>query len=90
MDFEEVLKAARENDTVLEINASPKRLDLNAVNIKKAIEAGVKLIINSDAHQKSQFHYMKFGVYQARRGWAEAKDIVNTQPLDKLTGYFKK
>lgn len=89
-DFEKILKVAQETGTVLEVNSSPQRLDLNDVNVKQAIEAGVKLIINTDAHQKSQLRYMKYGVYQARRGWAEKEDVVNTRSLDKLLNFFER
>jgi len=73
----------------LEINAHPKRLDLNDRNIRIAKEMGIKMAINSDAHHISQFENMKFGVFQARRGWAEKNDIVNTFPLNKLLNLWK-
>ncbi len=77
VDFEKILKTAKETNTVLEINAYPKRLDLNYVNIKKAKDAGVKMVINTDSHHKSQLKFMELGVSQAKRGWAEKKDIIN-------------
>jgi len=89
VDFDEILKAAKENNVILEINSSPYRLDLKDSNIKKAKEMGVKMIIGTDAHHIQQLDLMKFGVSQARRGWAEKKDIINTQPLVKLLKYFK-
>jgi DNA polymerase (family 10) len=64
-------------------------LDLNDQNIRRAKEAGAKMIINTDSHHKNQLRYIKYGIAQARRGWAEKKDIVNTQPLKKLLKYFK-
>jgi len=89
IDFDKILKAAKDFNTILEINANPIRLDLNEVNIKKAIKAGVKLSINTDVHDKSQFNLMEFGIYQARRGWAEKKDVVNTFNINKLMKLFK-
>lgn len=89
IDFDRILKVAQETGTVLEINAYPERLDLNDQNIRRTKEAGVKMIINTDSHNKKQFDLIKFGVDQARRGWAEKKDIINTQSLDKLLKYFK-
>ncbi len=89
IDFDKILKAAKQFGTVLEINANPVRLDLNDSNIRRCRESGVKMIIGTDAHSKEQMKYMKFGVAQARRGWAEKKDIINTQPLSKLLKYFK-
>ncbi|NQU84043.1 MAG: DNA polymerase/3'-5' exonuclease PolX [Parcubacteria group bacterium] len=89
-DLEKVLKVAKETGTVLEINSNPIRLDLRDVNIRRAKEAGVKMIINSDAHQNDQMDLMKFGVYTARRGWAEKKDIINTMSFVELSNFFKK
>ena len=88
-DFEKILRAAKQFGVILEINSYPERLDLNDVKTKRAIETGVKLVINTDAHQKEQLRYIEFGVYQARRGWAEEKDIINTQPLEKLLRLLK-
>lgn len=90
IDLEKIFEIADQTNTILEINASPQRLDLDDLNIKKAIEAGIKLIINSDAHQKNQLRYMEYGVYQARRGWAEKENIINTKSLKELLKFFKK
>lgn len=90
IDIEKILRVAKETKTILEINAHPVRLDLNDVNIKKAKEIGVKMIINTDAHSKEQLHLMEYGVYQARRGWAGNKDIINAWPLDKLLKFLKR
>lgn len=84
VDFRKILKVAKETNTILEINSCPVRLDLNDINIKKAKETGVKMIINTDAHHRSHMRNMEFGIGQARRGWAEKKDIINTRPLKKL------
>ena len=89
IDFPKILRAAKEFDVILEINASPVRLDLDDKNVRMAKESGVKMIINSDAHHKSQLKYMEFGTSQARRGWAEKKDIVNTNSLNKLLKFLK-
>lgn len=90
IDFEKILKAAKETGTILEINAHPLRLDLNDQKIRQAKEMGVKMVINTDAHHKDQLNLMEFGISQARRGWAEKEDIINCWPLDKLLRYFKK
>jgi DNA polymerase (family 10) len=89
IDFDKILKVAKETGTILEINSSPNRLDLKDTNIRKAKEMGVKMVINTDAHQKEQMQLMEYGIAQARRGWAEAKDIINTQPLKELLKYFE-
>jgi len=73
----------------LEINAWPGRLDLNDTNARRAKFLGIKMAINSDAHEKEQLKLMEFGVFQARRGWAEKKDIINAWPLDKLIRFLK-
>ncbi len=90
IDLEEILRSARETGTVLEINAYPLRLDLSDVNIKKAKEAGVKMIINTDAHQKEQMEFMELGISQARRGWAGKEDIVNTEKKDNFLKALKR
>jgi len=90
IDFDKILRAAKEYNVILEINSHPERLDLNAQNIRRAKEAGVKMVINTDSHHKDQLNLIEFGIAQARRGWAEKKDIINTQPLKKLLKYFKR
>ena len=89
IDFDKILRAAKEFNVILEINSSPDRLDLKDINIRKAKNLGVKMIINTDAHHKNQLALIEFGIAQARRGWAEKKDIINTRPLNKLLKFFK-
>ncbi len=89
IDFDKILRAAKETGTILEINSFPERLDLNDQNIRRAKEAEVKMVINTDAHHLDQMRFIEFGIAQARRGWAEKKDIINVQPLEKLLRYFK-
>ncbi|MDO8555444.1 MAG: DNA polymerase/3'-5' exonuclease PolX [bacterium] len=90
IDFNEILACAKRTDTVLEINTYPDRLDLNDAYIKKAVEAGVKLSLGTDSHSKNQLPNMKFGILQARRGWCEKSDIINTLPFEKFIGLFRK
>ena len=78
VDMSEVIKAARDHGVILEINAQPDRLDLNDVHIQMAREAGVKVVINTDAHRTQELGCMRYGVDQARRGWCEPKDVANT------------
>ncbi len=89
IDFDKILRAAKEFGTILEINSFPERLDLNDQNIRRAKEVGVKMVINTDSHHKDQLRFIEFGIAQARRGWAEKEDIINTQPLEKLLKFFK-
>jgi len=89
IDFEKVLRAAKEFKVILEINSSPARLDLNDKKIRMAKEAGVKMVVNTDSHHQDQLGLMEFGLSQARRGWLEKKDIINTQSLSNLLKFFK-
>jgi DNA polymerase (family 10) len=84
LDMDAVIKAAVQTNTILEINANPRRLDLKDSHIRLAVEAGVKLAINTDAHHIDQFELIHFGVGVAQRGWATAKDVVNTWPLEEF------
>lgn len=89
-DFDKILRVAKEYQVALEVNASYYRLDLNEKNIRRAKEAGVKMVINTDAHEKSQLNSIGLGVSQARRGWAEEKDIINSWSLEKLLKFLQK
>ena len=89
VDFAKLLRAAKEFNTALEINACPERLDLNDVNIRKAKDSGVKMAINTDSHVKDRMRFMEMGAAQARRGWAEPADIINSWPLEKLLEYLR-
>jgi DNA polymerase (family 10) len=84
LDVEAVLRAAAETGTVMEVNASPWRLDLNDASIRRALELGVKLAINSDAHDADGFDFLRFGVATARRGWAAAADVLNTRSVEDV------
>jgi DNA polymerase (family 10) len=89
IDFDKILRVAKETGTILEINSFPERLDLSDQNIRRAKEAGVKMVINTDSHHKDQLRFIEFGIAQARRGWATAEDIINVHPLKKLLNFFK-
>lgn len=88
-DFEEILKVSLKTGTILEANCYPDRLDLNDLNIKKAIERGVKISFGTDAHSKIQLPYLELGIAQARRGWATKKDIMNCLNAEDLLKYLK-
>ncbi|MEK7606909.1 MAG: DNA polymerase/3'-5' exonuclease PolX [Patescibacteria group bacterium] len=89
VDMGKIIRAAKEYGVALEVNASPERLDLKDTHIRMAVEAGVKLVINSDAHATSHFGFLNFGVAQARRGWATAKDVLNTLPCESFLKALK-
>lgn len=90
LDFEKIFNKALETKTVLEINACPNRLDLNDEHIRQAIKLGVKLSIGTDSHNLNQLWHLELGIAQARRGWAEEKNIINTWSAEKIIEYFKK
>ena len=89
LDLDEVLRVARETGTVLEIDAIPDRLDLKDEHVRKAIDAGVKLVIDSDAHATAHFGLLHYGIAQARRGWATGKDVLNTLPVERFLASLK-
>jgi len=90
VDMDEVLKTAGETGTFIEINAYPLRLDLSDTYIRKAKEMGVSFAINTDAHVNYQFEFMAYGVGNARRGWLEKGDVLNTCTCDMLMKRLKR
>jgi DNA polymerase (family X) len=89
MDMQAVIAKAVETGTVLEVSGQPDRLDLRAGNVRMAVEAGAKLTIDTDAHSVRALDYMRFGVMNARRGWARADDVVNTRTWPQLKKLLK-
>lgn len=89
IDVEKIINTACETRTVLEINSSYNRLDLRDEHIRLAVQNGVKLAINSDAHHPVHFAYLLFGIGQARRGWAKKIDVINTLKVDTLLKELK-
>jgi DNA polymerase (family 10) len=83
-DFQKVLEVARQENVALEVNAMPDRMDLDDAHCRLAKEAGVPLVISTDAHHASQLGNLRYGVWIARRGWLEKADVLNTLPLEKL------
>lgn len=90
LDMEAIMEKAVENGIIMEINASPERLDLDDHNCKMAMEKGVMISISTDAHSIGELQNLKYGVYQARRGWLEAKKVVNTVGVEELLDFFGK
>ncbi|MGA2199248.1 MAG: DNA polymerase/3'-5' exonuclease PolX [Nitrososphaerales archaeon] len=84
IDLPKVIATARENGKMLEIDGSPKRLDLDEVWAKKAMEEGVSLVVDSDAHSTGELENIEYGTIVARRAWLEKKDVANTLPLKGL------
>jgi DNA polymerase (family X) len=84
LDLERVIEAAHERGRFLELDVRPERLDLSDVHCKLAQEKGVVVAISSGASNIAELDFLRFGVDQARRGWLEPSDILNTRPLDEL------
>lgn len=84
IDLERIMHAAKERGRILELNAQPERLDLDDLHCQIAKELGVKIAISTDSHSVSQLDYMEYGIFQARRGWLEKNDVINTRSLKEL------
>ncbi len=89
VNIEKLVDIATDTNTILEIDAHYDRLDLKDEYVRMAIQKGVKLVIDSDAHHPVHFAFLKFGIGQARRGWAEKSSILNTMPVDELLRCLK-
>ncbi|HFC12538.1 MAG TPA: PHP domain-containing protein, partial [Anaerolineae bacterium] len=88
LDMTRLIFAASSSKTILEINANPRRLDLNADNARRAAAMGVKIAINCDAHHIEQFDLLHYGIATAQRGWISAESVVNTWPLEKFKAFI--
>lgn len=90
VNHEELIDYAKKTNTILELNANPKRFDLSSEWVNKAQEKGVPIAINTDAHNKKTLSFMTEGIKVARRGWLKPETVVNTWPLEKLQAFFNK
>ena len=90
IDMLKILRHAKNNGCALELNAHPDRLDLNDVHCQMAREEGVLVSIDSDAHGIDDFAHLKYGIGQARRGWVEGKDVLNTRSLEELRAWLRR
>jgi DNA polymerase (family X) len=84
LDMDAVFETAKQHGTALEINANPRRLDLEAQYARRAVELGIFISINTDAHSAANMDLLTYGVTTARRGWVEAKSVLNTWPVEKF------
>jgi DNA polymerase (family 10) len=84
IDMEQVIEAAARTHTMLEINAAPDRRDLNEMHARAAAQAGVLIVVNSDAHSVRNLELMRFGIATARRAWLEPAQVANTRPWAEL------
>lgn len=90
LDLEQVFRAALATGTILEIDGSPERMDLTDVNARRAVELGLKLVIDSDAHSPDGFDDLRWGIAMARRGWITKAEVLNTLGWDELRKYLKR
>jgi DNA polymerase (family 10) len=88
LDFAAVADCAATNDTALEVNANPLRLDLHGEAVRAVVDAGGTIAIDTDAHGPGAFDTVRYGVQTARRGWAEDDDVINTWPVDRLRSFI--
>ena len=87
-DLGAVLDAAEEEGVALEVNANPRRLDIRDTQVRRCVERGVPVAVNTDAHTPSDLGYVEYGVATARRGWAEKDDVVNAWTAEELEGWL--
>lgn len=85
VDMERLIEAAHQRGCFLELNSHPDRLDLSNVHAKMAKEKGVRVVLSTDAHRTTDLDYMHFGIGQARRGWLEPEDILDTRTWENIT-----
>jgi DNA polymerase (family 10) len=88
LDMERIVVHAKENGCFFEINSSPDRLDLSAENARLASATGVAISISTDAHSKSEFNTVRYGIEQARRAGIEKASVLNCKPLSELLKLF--
>jgi DNA polymerase (family 10) len=88
VDLDAVLRAAAQHGVLVEINASPYRLDLDWIHCKRAKALGVQLVVNPDAHATDEIANVRFGIDVARRGWLEAGDVFNTRSVNAVAAHF--
>jgi DNA polymerase (family X) len=84
LDLERIFELALETGVALEVNGLPNRLDLSGEHVREAIAAGVRIVCSTDAHSVQGLGNMTLSVVTARRGWATAANVLNTQPLESL------
>jgi DNA polymerase (family 10) len=87
LDLDQVLDVARAHGVALEVNGLPDRLDLSGEDARRAVEAGVPLVVSTDAHSVRGLGNMQLAVATARRGWATAADVLNTRPLAEVLAH---
>jgi DNA polymerase (family 10) len=90
IDLDAIGRAAAATGTLLEVNSGPDRLDLDAPSVRRVLELGARIAIDSDSHHPDNLSWIRLGVITARRGWAEAKDVANTWELEQLMEWIER
>lgn len=90
VNLHRIIEIAADHGKILELNAHPYRLDLDWFLCKRAKELGVRIAINPDAHQRAGLNDLQYGIDQARKGWLEPSDCLNTFPLDRILSFLGK
>jgi DNA polymerase (family 10) len=88
LDLDAIAEAAARNEVALEVNANPHRLDLWGEAVRRAVDAGATIAINTDAHRPAEYEHLRYGVHAARRGWAEAADVLTTRDADGVREFL--
>jgi DNA polymerase (family X) len=88
VDVAKVIDAAIANDVIIELNASPWRLDLDWRHWRKAAERGLLCAINPDAHETEGLTHVRAGINVARKGWLRKEHVLNTRPLGEVKAFF--
>jgi DNA polymerase (family 10) len=89
IDMDELLEAAARAGIVVEVNGSPRRLDLKATHVRKAVSKGVKLVMSADSHSTRELSNLEYAVAIARKGWARRGDVLNTHEAGEFTSSLK-
>ncbi len=89
LDMDAIFEAAKVSGTALEINSNPRRLDLEAPYARRAVEMGIPIAIDSDAHAPEQMDLLPYGILTARRGWVEARSVINTWPVEQFLAWTR-
>ena len=90
LDVAEVMRVAKETGTILEVDGAEDRLDLDETHVRRLKELGMKTMVDSDAHHPDAFVGLGYGIDNARRGWAEAGDVLNTLEWNEMKQHLKR
>jgi DNA polymerase (family 10) len=90
VDVSRLIREAKATNTALELNSYVDRLDLSVPYVREAASAGVKITIDTDAHDETALSFAKFGVSQARRAWVQKESVINCMPWEEFEEYLKR